>query len=168
MSEQSASAILGSRSAHAGRPVHTVSSARVSRCLHTLGRSSGGCCATALQLRTEVLNEVPCRKPADVEERCAPPHQPRPARNHGIDRVSREHLAAIEHRLTIVERITVADLRLLNGLHAGEPLIELQLAERGPEKVDPADFRLPAFATPSRPGARRSGARGKRHLKRGV
>lgn len=88
----------------------------------------------------EVLDEVPCRKPADVDEGAAPPHQPRPTGKHGIDGVSREHLAAIEHRLTIVERVTVADLRLLDGLHVREPLIELQLAERGPKKADRTDL----------------------------
>ena len=53
----------------------------------------------------EVLDEVPRREAADVLERPATPQESRSAREHRVGRVPGEHLAAVELRVEVAERI---------------------------------------------------------------
>ena len=133
--------------------------------------------AQRLHAGLQVLDQVPRREQADVLERRAAPNDPRAAGKGRVGGVAREHLAAVEHRLAVVERVAGADLRFLDRLHVGEALVVLELPDHLAQEAvraelvvavarldvaqlrdarrsasRNAELRLPALAAPSRPG----------------
>ncbi len=80
-----------------------------------------------------------------------PPHDSRAAREHGVGRVPGQHLAAVEHRFPVVERVAGADLGLLDRLHVRRA-VDRPRAARRPR----------AGSRSSRPRRRRRGSRCRR------
>src|SRR5439155_23914382 len=87
----------------------------------------------------QILDEVPRREAADVEQGVEPPDEAGATGEDGVGGVAREHAAAIEEWLVGAEGVAGADARLLDSLDVGNLAAGGELAERVAEKIGVAD-----------------------------